>query len=198
MTQENLFMYKRLINKKPTYDINKYIKEYELNQYYKQNACKFPCMNFYKEKENNKDKYIFSFSTERNKKEKSKIICRTNSDFFPKITNTITTRSTRNNSLEEYGNKKIIKRRKKKFKNFTLNDLKNLKIKINKNKLFFDLMIPNKINNNYFNRNINSNSNRENNENNLNSENNEIFDDKNIDSNNNETKFEPKNLKTNS
>ena len=198
MAQENLIMYKRLLNKQPTYDINKYIKEYELNQYYKHNACKFPCMNFYKEKENNKDKYIFSFSAERNKKRNSKIMCRTNSDFFPKITNTITTRhSTRNNTLEEFGYKKVIKGRKKKFKNFTLGDLKNLKIKKNKSKLFFDLMIPNKINN-YFIKNINSNSNKENNENNLNSENNEIFDDKNIDSNNNETKFEPKNLKTNS
>ena len=171
-------MYKRLINKQPTYDINKYIKEYELNQYYMQNVCKFPYMNFYKEKEYNKDKYIFSFSVERNKKRKSKIMSRANSDFFPKITNSITTRhSSRNNTLEEFGYKKIIKGRKKKFKNFTLNDLKNLKIKKNKNKLFFDLMIPNKINNYYY-KNADSNNNKENGENNLNSENNLLFDDK--------------------
>ena len=85
MAQENLFMYKRLINKQPTYDINRYIKEYELNQYYKQNACKFPCMNFYKEKKNNKNKNKFSFSIEKNKKGKSKIMYRTNSDFFQKL-----------------------------------------------------------------------------------------------------------------
>ena len=99
-------------------------------------------MNFYKEKEKNKDKYIFSFSFEKNKKEKSKIMHRTKSDFFPKITSTITTRpSTRNNTLEELGYKKVFKGRKKKFKNFTFNDLKNLKIKKIKkirSELFFD------------------------------------------------------------
>lgn len=88
-------------------------------------------------------------------------MCRTDSDYFPKITKTMTTRnSSANNTAEEFGNikvnKRILKERKKKFINFNASDLKLLKMKKNKsdlNDLFFNLMSPIIINKNYCNKN---------------------------------------------
>lgn len=117
-------------------------------------------MNFYKEEEKNsrnRNKQILSFGEKR----KKKIMCRTDSDYFPKITKTMTTRnSSANNTAEEFGNikvnKRILKERKKKFINFNVSDLKLLKMKKNKsdlNDLFFNLMSPIIINKNYYNKN---------------------------------------------
>ena len=125
---KKIYIYKRLKNKKSTYNIANYLKDYELNQYYKRNDCKYPCVNFYKQEEKNsrnRNKKILSFDEKR----KKKIMCRTDSDYFPKITKTMTTRnSSANNSVEEFGNikanKRVLKERKKKFINFNKSDLK--------------------------------------------------------------------------
>ena len=121
MAQENLYMYKRLRDKQPTYDLDKYLKDYNQNQYYKQNLCKFPSINFYKENgkklKNNKHKTLFSFSVGGNTKKDFNTICKTDTNYFPKITSTITTvNTTNNNTCENYSNKRrIFKGRKKKI-----------------------------------------------------------------------------------
>ena len=48
IAQENLFMYKRLRDKQSSYDINKLLRDYSKNQYYKQNACRYPSIDFLK------------------------------------------------------------------------------------------------------------------------------------------------------
>ena len=50
IAQENLYMYKRLKDRPPTYDMKKLLKDYIKNQYYKQNACRYPSIDFYKVK----------------------------------------------------------------------------------------------------------------------------------------------------
>lgn len=145
IAQENLFMYKRLKDKSSFYDFNKFLKEYEQNQYYKKNACNFPCINFYKEKKNNcRNKDLYSFSLDEIKHKNSNNICKTDKDSFPKVTSNITTRhSTVNNTIEDCVSiKRKYHGKKKKFKNFTLNDLKNLKFKKNKSNIVFNLMNP--------------------------------------------------------
>ena len=147
IAQENLFMYKRLRDKQPTYDIDKILKEYDKNQYYKQNACKYPSINFFKEnKKSNILKKIYSSSIDSKKKQKLSTIFKNKVENFPKINNnTITTRfSTSSNTYTDFGFKKrgFKGRKKKKFENFTFNDLKMLKIKKNKSNLIFDLLRP--------------------------------------------------------
>ena len=183
MAQENLYMYKRLRDKQPTYDLDKYLKDYNQNQYYKKNLCRFPSINFYKENgkkfKNNKHKTICSFSVGGNTKKDFNTICKTDSNYFPKITRNITTlNTTNNNTCENYRNKcRIFKGRKKKFENFTFKDLKNLKIKKNKSNVVFNLMRPSRSNINYDEENIikNKDKNKDNDEekNDKNSENKE-------------------------
>ena len=50
LAQENLFMLKRLLEKKSEYDKNKFQKEFEVNQRYKNNVCNYPSINFYSTK----------------------------------------------------------------------------------------------------------------------------------------------------
>lgn len=147
IAQENLFMYKRLRDKQPTYDIEKFLREYDINQMYKQNACKYPCINFYKE---NQKKNIHSCSINATKRKKMSSICKTEFDYFPKINSTITTNySTNNNTCEEFGKRRrFYKGRRKKFENFTFADLKILKHKKNKSNFIFNLMRTSKTTNN--------------------------------------------------
>jgi hypothetical protein len=50
IAQENLNMYKRLLNcRKSNYSQKKFVKEYKQSQYYKKNKCKYPSIDFYKE-----------------------------------------------------------------------------------------------------------------------------------------------------
>ena len=147
IAQENLFMYKRLSDKQPTYDMEKYLREYDRNQMYKQNACKYPSINFYNE---NKKKNVHSCSINAYKRKTKSSICKTEFDHFPKINNTITTNySTNNNTCEEFGKKRrLYKGRKKKFENFTFSDLKMLKLKRNKSNCIFSIMRPSRTTNN--------------------------------------------------
>lgn len=135
MAQQNLYMYKRLVEQHPTYNLNKYLEDYNKNQYYKKNLCKFPCINFFKENtkiknainKKNKHKNIFSFSTSKNN------ICETDINYFPTITKTVSNANTINyNTCENFGSRrkiKMLKVRKKKFENFTFGDLKYLLMK---------------------------------------------------------------------
>ena len=147
IAQENLFMYKRLRDKQPTYDMEKYLREYDRNQMYKQNACKYPSINFYNE---NKKKNVHSCSINAYKRKTKSSICKTEFDHFPKINNTITTNySTNNNICEEFGKKRrLYKGRKKKFENFTFADLKILKMKKNKSNNIFNIIRPSRTTNN--------------------------------------------------
>ena len=147
IAQENLFMYKRLRDKQPTYDMEKYLREYDKNQMYKQNACKYPSINFYKE---NKKKNVHSCSINAYKTKRISNICKTEFEHFPKINNTITTNySTNNNTCEEFGKKRrLYKGRKKKFENFTFADLKILKMKKNKSNNIFNIIRPSRTTNN--------------------------------------------------
>jgi hypothetical protein len=140
-------MYKRLRDKQPTYDMEKFLREYDRNQMYKQNACKYPCINFYNE---NKKKNVHSCSINAYKRKTKSSICKTEFDHFPKINNTITTNySTNNNTCEEFGKKRrLYKGRKNKFENFTFSDLKMLKLKRNKSNCIFSIMRPSKMTNN--------------------------------------------------
>ena len=109
MAQKNLYMYKRLVEQQPTYNLNKYLEDYNQNQYYKKNLCKFPCINFYKEnneiKNKRKNKKIFSFSGSKN-------ICETDFNYFPKISKTSSTVNTVNttnyNTCENFGARRKI------------------------------------------------------------------------------------------
>jgi len=152
IAQENLYMYKRLRDKQPTYDMDKLLKDYTKNQYYKQNACRYPSIDFYKEK-----KLISTHDKKRiNKKNKIKIICKTENNYIPKISKTIIssfhkdyTKNT-NNTFEGFGYLKLnkIKGKKKKFKDFNFKDLKSLKIyKIKNNLENNSIKKTNKINN---------------------------------------------------
>ena len=49
IAQENLFMYKRLKDRQSSYDLNKLLKDYNKSQYYKQNACRYPSIDFLKD-----------------------------------------------------------------------------------------------------------------------------------------------------
>ena len=125
IAQENLFMYKRLRDRPPTYDVNKLLSDYYKNQYYKKNACRYPSIDFFKEKKN------FSYDTKRVNR---KVIhnCRTENNYFPKFT---VTSNFKRNTFEGFcsvKNRKI-KERKKKFKDFNFKDLKQLKENKNKN-----------------------------------------------------------------
>jgi len=51
IAQENLNMYKRLLNcGKSIYNHNKFLREYKQSQNYKKNSCKYPSIDFYKMK----------------------------------------------------------------------------------------------------------------------------------------------------
>ena len=165
IAQENLYIYKRIVEQQPTYDIQKYLKEYDKNQYYKQNACKYPSINFFKEnikkiKKRNKKNKPYSCSIETEKiKNKQTNFCKTEFDNFPKMNNnTVTTRySTNNNTCEDFANKRnAFKGRKKKFKNFTSKDLKELK---KRNNLGYKLISLSKTSNNFCSeKNVNKNN----------------------------------------
>jgi hypothetical protein len=133
-------MYKRLREKQPTYDMKKLLKDYKKNQYYKQNACRYPSIDFYKEK-----KQIASTLDNKiiNKKRNIKIISKTEKQYYPKISKTVYKKHDTNiiysNTYEGFADMKVkkikkIKKKKKKFKDFNLKDLKELNIfKIKKN-----------------------------------------------------------------
>ena len=131
IAQENLYMYKRLKDRPPTYDMKKLLKDYIKNQYYKQNACRYPSIDFYKVKKN------ILYEPNINKEKIKPLISENN--YFPKISKTITTnfKNDKMKTCEGFGNSKNkkIKKRKKKFKNFNFKDLKNLKTNKIKNLL---------------------------------------------------------------
>ena len=80
MAQDNLYMYKRIIDKKSAYDKNNLIRDYNRNQYYKQNICKYPSIDFYKEQK----KHISS-TTSKNKNNYIKTRCNTENNDFKKM-----------------------------------------------------------------------------------------------------------------
>ena len=131
IAQENLYMYKRLREKQPTYDMKKLLKDYKKNQYYKQNACRYPSIDFYKEKK----RMASTFENKiNNKKRNIKIICKTENQYYPKISKTVYKKHDTNiiysNTYEGFADIKVkkIKKKKKKFKDFNLKDLKELNI----------------------------------------------------------------------
>lgn len=134
IAQENLLMYKRLRDKKSSYDVNHLLKDYYKNQYYKQNACRYQSIDFLKDSKKlpNKTKI---------KRLNNIKACKTENNYFPKISKRIITKfnSNYNNNFYKINNcegfrtlihKKIVGK-KKKFKNFNFNpkDLKKLKEK---------------------------------------------------------------------
>ena len=125
IAQENLFMYKRLRDKPPTYDINKLLSDYYKNQYYKQNACRYPSIDFYKEK-----KHISNDTKRTNRNILHN--CKTENNYFPKITITSNFKRNTFDGFNSVKNRKI-KGRKKKFKDFNYKDLKELKENKNRN-----------------------------------------------------------------
>ena len=134
IAQENLFMYKRIKDKHSSYELNKLLKDYSKNQYYKQNACRYPSIDFIKDIKNK------SINSKEHKRKKNIMTCKTENNYFPKIYNTITSNFKSNvnfyknemNTYEGFENikNKKIKRKKKKFKDFNFKDLKKLKEKI--------------------------------------------------------------------
>jgi hypothetical protein len=140
IAQENLHMYKRLLDQQPTYDINKLINDYANNHlFYKKYACRYPSIDFYKEK---KPKKKFLFHSSDAKKNINKPICKTESNYSPKISDMFSTKYYLNNNInynfERFPiiKKNRLKKRKKKFKDFDYQDLKNLikdKVKFNNN-----------------------------------------------------------------
>ena len=127
-------MYKRLKDKQSSYDLNKLLKDYSKNQYYKQNACRYPSINFIKDIKNK------SIEPKDHKRKKNIMTCKTENNYFPKIYRTITSNFKSNlivyknekmNTYEGFENlkNKKIKRKKKKFKDFNFKDLKKLKEK---------------------------------------------------------------------
>ena len=149
IAQENLYMYKRLKDKAPTYDLNKLLKDYAKSQYYKQNACRYTSIDFYKFKKSN--------SIDSNNNKENMRVYKTENNYFPKISKTITSNFSnyKNNykndniktveELESLKRRKI--KRKKKFKNFNFKDLKNLKAVKIKNKEQLNNCNINNINN---------------------------------------------------
>ena len=132
MAQENLFMYKRIIDKQSEYNKTKLIKDYNRNQYYKQNICKYPSIDFYKEQ-----KKHTSSSIDRNKGVKSR--CHTeNNDHKMSTLNSDLRKFEKKNfnkTYEVFDNNRIRAKKRKKFKDFNCTDLKELKNKIIKNNL---------------------------------------------------------------
>ena len=136
IAQENLFMYKRLRDKQSSYDLNKLLKDYTKNQYYKQNACRYPSIDFLKDIKNK------SIDSKENKRKNNIMTCKTENNYFPSICKTITSNFKSNiyfyknekmKTCEGFENLKIkkIKNKKKKFKDFNFKDLKKLKEKKN-------------------------------------------------------------------
>ena len=146
IAQENLHMYKRLLDKPPTYDINKLINDYMNNHlYYKKYACRYPSIDFYKEK---KPKKKFLFHSCDAKKNINKLICKTENNYLPRIPDIFSTKYYLNNNInytcEKFQNikKNKLKKRKKKFKDFDYQDLKKLikdKTKYNNNTILINL-----------------------------------------------------------
>ena len=135
IAQENLFMYKRLKDKQSSYDLNKLLKDYNKSQYYKQNACRYPSIDFLKDIKNNKSK-----DSKEHKRKKNIMACKTENNYFPSICRTITSNFKSNkilyknekiNTCEGFDNSKNkkIKRKKKNFIDFSFKDLKKLKEK---------------------------------------------------------------------
>ena len=127
-------MYKRLIDKKPTYDINKLIKDYSKNQYYKENACRYPSIDFYKDINTKyKNIYIHNSVNKNNRKNKTITSKTLNNYYFPKIkSKELFKLGKYNNTCANFTKLKSekINKRKKKFEDFNYNDLKLLKNKI--------------------------------------------------------------------
>ena len=115
IAQENLYMLKRIVDKPPTYDSKKWIKDYNQNQKYKNNICKFPSINFYQKYKRKKNEMSMS---------KSKYSILNNDSInirnaFPQI---------KSNS-EVYPNRKYrIKNGKKRFEDFDYRDIMNIQI----------------------------------------------------------------------
>ena len=119
IAQENLHMYKRLLDQQPTYDINKLINDYANNHlFYKKYACRYPSIDFYKEK---KPKKTFLFHSSDAKKNINKPICKTESNYSPKISDMFSTKYYLNNNInytfERFPiiKKNRLKKRKKKI-----------------------------------------------------------------------------------
>lgn len=130
IAQENLYMYKRLRDKQSSYDINKLLKDYSKNQYYKQNACRYPSIDFFKE-----------INEEKNFNKKNNIkVWKTENNYFPTLAKTTTSKFKSNcysnkivrmKTCEGFPNLKNRKNKgkKKKFKDFNFKDLRKLKEK---------------------------------------------------------------------
>ena len=120
-------MYKRLRDKQSSYELNKLLKDYYKNQYYKQNACRYPSIDFFKENKN------LSMGPKSLKQHNNNFkTCKTENNYFPKISKTITSnfKSSSNyindklytcEGFKTLGNKKN-KGKKKKFKDFNFKD----------------------------------------------------------------------------
>ena len=117
-------------NKDLINDINKLINDYANNHlFYKKYACRYPSIDFYKEK---KPKKTFLFHSSDAKKNINKPICKTESNYSPKISDMFSTKYYLNNNInynfERFPiiKKNRLKKRKKKFKDFDYQDLKKL------------------------------------------------------------------------
>lgn len=142
IAQENLYMYKRLLDKPPTYSLNKLLDDYTKNQYYKQNACRYQSIDFYNErKPKPKPKNIwYSNSTKKFARKNNIINCKTENFYFPKLASAISidfiNNINNNYKYNNYGGFIVLRKRKlnlkKKFEDFNYKDLKKLKRSKNK------------------------------------------------------------------
>ena len=107
VAQENLYMLKRINEKTSFYNVNKWNKEYEASQYYKNSHCQFPSIDFYKTQR--ASSFYKTYTTSLSES--------SNGSFFNK--NKYKTMNQTSNSFRNS------KKKKKKFQDFTYHDLIN-------------------------------------------------------------------------
>ena len=120
IAQENLYMYKRIVEAPATYDKIKWLQDYKQSQIYKRNACKFPSINFLKTHKKKKN-------LSANLYKKNKINDRDN------LVKTTTRKQKINcNSVKNENNNTKIKfyknKKKKIFEEFDIKDLINMNV----------------------------------------------------------------------
>ena len=105
MAQENLYMLKRITEKTSFYNVNKWNKDYETSQIYKKSLCQFPSIDFYKTQR--ASSFYKTYTTSLSES--------SNGNYFNR--NKFRTMNQTTNSFRN------IKKKKKKFSDFTYHDL---------------------------------------------------------------------------
>ena len=66
LARENFNIYQRLNAKNSSYTLNSHLRDYEKNQYYKKNYCKYPSIDFYRTSKSSNSCSIFNYCTFNN------------------------------------------------------------------------------------------------------------------------------------